>query len=410
MSTRPAPSLRPPAATGRNAGRNPPGHPSGAESTKPDKAPGPRTEPPAPSPAVGKPVSQTAAAHDDDPTVPAPNQDRVRFALVGLGKLVTGEVLPALRLSTKCEITALVTGHRDKGNAFADFLDLPRRRVFGYEDIPTFRDDPSIEAVYIATPNALHARDAIAALNAGKHVLCEKPMATTLADTDAMITAAKAAGRKLMIAYRVHHEPLNNTLRGMLKDKKYGKPHFVSFDACIDVGAAPQYRLDRELNGGGSLFDIGIYALNTTCWLLGEAPVEVSAMERTPRDDRRFKEIEQSIAFQMRFPSGCIAACTSSFSTARANRYRVICEKGWLAMDPATHYRGLHAEHADDAHCTRLTQPESVNQFAAEFEHFAACIREDKPPESPGEEGRRDVDLMHRIYEAARTGRTIRVA
>jgi len=387
--------------------------PRGAQAQKPDKQVPPRVgggDKSAHSPAVGKPVSQTAAVQEGEPKVPGPPEEKLRFALVGLGKLMVEEILPALRLSTRCDIAALVTGDRDKGNAIAEFVGLPRDRVFGYQDIPRFKDDASIEAVYIATPNSIHARDAIAALNAGKHVLCEKPMTTTVADADAMIAAAKANDRKLMVAYRVHHEPLNNAVRTMLKEKRYGKPHFVTFDACMDVGGSPQPRLSRQLNGGGSLFDIGIYALNTTCWLLGETPIEISAMERTSGDDKRFKEIEQSIAFHLRFPSGCIATCTSSFGTARVNRYRIVCEKGWMGMDPATHYRGIRGEYGDDTQAIQLNKPESVNQFTAEFEHLAKCIRENKPVESPGDEGRRDVELMHQIYEAAAAGKSIKLS
>jgi predicted dehydrogenase len=382
---------------------------AGASTPKPDKP----TDPPSGSWSsrrpVGKPVSQTAAAQEGKPKIPAPPGTPSRFALVGLGKLTVEEILPALRLSTTCQVSALVTGNPDKGRAVADFLGLPHDRVYDYADISRFADDPAIDAVYIATPNALHARDAVPALKAGKHVLCEKPISTTLADADAMIDAAESAGRKLMVAYRVHHEPINLAIRDMVSRARYGKPLLVTFDACTDVGDAPQHRLDPDLGGGGSLFDIGIYALNTTRWLLGEDPAEVSAMRQDLPGDKRFRTVEPSIAFQLRFPSGAIANCTSSFATPRVNRYRIICEDGWMGMDPATHYRGLRGEHGDDDQHVLLKDPQSVNQFTAEFEHFARCIQDDTPVESPGEEGRRDVDLILKIYEAARTGRTVTV-
>lgn len=353
----------------------------------------------------GAPVSETAAAQEGVPKVPGPPQRKVKFALVGLGKLTVGEIIPALRLSTRCEVSTLVTGDVEKGRAIARAMGLSTDRVRGYADIPSFKDDEDIEAVYIATPNGLHVRDAVPALKAGKHVLCEKPLTTTVKDAERMIEAASEAGRLLMTAYRVHHEPLNIRLKQMIKQKKYGSPHFVTFDAVLDVGGRKQWRLDQELAGGGSLFDIGIYALNTTCWLLGEEPVEISAMQRERGDDKRFEEVEESIAFMMRFPSGCVALCTSSFGTARVNRYKVICEKGWMGMEPATTYRGLEARHGDDESTTVLKEPESVNQFAAEFDHFARCIKDGETLESPGEEGLRDVGLMHEIYAAAADGR-----
>jgi len=370
---------------------------------KPDKAPAAPTA----TRDAGKPVSLTAAAQEGGPVIPGPPARKVRFALVGLGKLMIDEILPALKLTPRCEITALVTGNPEKGKAFADMLGLGRDRVFGYEDIARFDRDETIDAVYIATPNSVHARDTVAALRAGKHVLCEKPIAATLEQADAMVAAAAETGRKLMIAYRVHHEPLNLAIKEMLKERIYGKPNFVIFDALLDVGKKPQPRLSKELSGGGSLFDIGIYALNTTCWLLGESPTQVNAMQVEHAGDARFDEVEGSIAFQLRFASGCVATCTSSYGSASVNRYRIVCEKGWMGMNPATHYRGIKGEHGDASGQTTLGKPETVNQFAAEFEHFAECIQEDRPVDSPGEEGRRDLALMLKIYEAARTGRTI---
>lgn len=375
----------------------------GAGALKPDKAP------PAPADDSRAFVSQTAASSKEPgPRVPPAPKPRVRFALVGLGKLMVEEIVPALRQCQECEATTLVTGDPEKGRALARAMGLGEDRVIGYDQIAKLAADDRVDAVYIATPNSVHVRDAVAALRAGKHVLCEKPLTTTVEDGETMVRAAADAGRKLMCAYRVHHEPINNQMRRWVAEQKYGAPKFVVFDTVLDVGQKPQYRLSKELAGGGSLFDIGIYALNTTCWLLGEEPVEISAM--MPRtSDARFDEVEGYIAFQLRFPSGCVANCTSSFGTARVNRYKIICERGWLEMEPATEYRGLRGAHGDDQGRTEIKQPQSVNQFAAEFDHFARAVRDGGEVASPGEEGVRDVRLMLKIYEAARSGRTVEV-
>jgi len=355
-------------------------------------------------------VSDTAAAQGGQPVVPGPPAPKVRFALVGLGKLMAEEIFPALRQSHHCEVTALITGNADKGRAFASQLGIPESRVMGYDAIPRLASDGDIDAVYIATPDALHARDAVAALKAGKHVLCEKPLVTTVADGEAMIQAARESGKKLMTAYRVHHEPINRQMKTWIKERKYGRPHFVVFDTVQDVGQRGQYRLQRELAGGGSLFDIGIYALNTTCWLLDEVPVEVAAMRWDDPDDPRFDEVEGNIAFQLRFPSGCVANCTSSYGTVRVNRYRVICDRGWLGMEPATVYRGLKGMHGTDDEVIEMHKPDTVNQFAAEFDHFAQAVRDGTEVDSSGEEGLRDVKLMEAIYEAARTGQRVKIS
>ncbi len=360
------------------------------------------------NPAVGKPVSVTAAASEKPTLVPG-NPKKMRLALVGLGKLMVGEILPAIKLCSLCEVTALVTANADKGRAIADTLGLDHSRVMDYARISEMRSDETIDGLYIATPNALHARDTIAGLKAGKHVLCEKPLASTVLDAETMVNAAKESGRQLMTAYRVHYEPLNKEMKKMIKERKYGKPMFVAFDATLEVGKKPQYRLDAKLAGGGSLFDIGIYALNTTRFLLGEEPVEVSAMQWNDPEDKRFDEVEQNIAFQLRFPSGCVANCTSSYGAARVSRYRVICQKGWVGMEPATEYRGLKAEHCGDEERVMLKEPETVNQFAAQFDAFAKCVLENTPVETPGEEGLKDMRLMMKIYEAAASGRVVKV-
>ncbi len=392
-------------ASGRVLGAQP------EPTAKPDKAPDvgrARSSSRADNPSVGKPVSVTAAASDEPTLVPA-NPKKLRLALVGLGKLMVGEILPAIKLSSLCEVTALVTANADKGRAIADTLGLDHSRVMDYARISEMRNDETIDALYIATPNSLHARDTIAGLKAGKHVLCEKPLASTIADAEMMVNAAKENGRQLMTAYRVHHEPLNLQMKKMIKERKYGKPMFVAFDTTIEVGKKPQYRLDAKLAGGGSLFDIGIYSLNTTRFLLGEEPIEVSAMQWNDPEDKRFDEVEQNIAFQLRFPSGCIANCTSSYGTARVNRYRVICQKGWMGMEPATEYRGLKAEHCNDEERVTLKEPETVNQFAAQFDAFAKAILENKPVAPSGEDGLKDMRLMVKIYEAAASGRAVKV-
>lgn len=381
------------------------------DATKPDKPPSPGKPAGDPgNPAAGKPVSETATAQGGEPKVPGPPPRKTRFALVGLGKLMIEEIIPALRMTERCEVTAVVTGDRDKGRAVAARLGLGDDRVFAYDRIPSLENDDTIDAVYIATPNSIHRRDSVAASRAGKHVLCEKPIATKVEDAEAMIAAARDADRQLMIAYRVHHEPINAQMREWIKQRKYGKPRLISFDTVQDVGPKPQYRLDAERNGGGSLMDIGIYALNTTRWLLQEEPAEVSSFQYSDPQDARFANLEQSIAFQLFFPSGAIANCTSSFGVARVNRYTVMCEKGWLGMEPATSYRGLKGEHGDERGRHRLEEPESVNQFAAEFDHFAQCVQDGTPNATPGEEGLRDLRLMLAIYQSAREGKRIKIA
>jgi predicted dehydrogenase len=361
-----------------------------------------------PNPAVGKPASKTAEAQDGLPKVPGPPLRRLGFAVVGLGKLAMGEVLPAFALTERCRPTALVSGDPDKARAVANHYGIDPRSIYNYKTFDALRDNPAVDVVYVILPNAMHEEYTVRAAGAGKHVLCEKPMAPTVEACRAMIAACDKAGRKLMIAYRVHYEPFNQKMMELGRDKPYGPIRFIASDTVQDVGRAGQWRLDAKLAGGGSLVDIGVYSLNAARYLTGEEPVAVNAMTFSDPKQPRFNQVEMSTAFQLRFPSGALANCTSSYGTGSVNRYRVMAAEGWYGLEPATAYRGLRMFRGTGS-TTEQVQLREVNHFAAEMDHLAACIAEDKKPKTPGEEGLQDVRLILAIYEAARTGQTIKV-
>jgi predicted dehydrogenase len=368
--------------------------------------PGGKAEPD--NPAVGKPASKTAEVQDGQPRVPGPPPPRLGFAVVGLGKLALGEVLPAFALTERCRPAALVSGDPDKARAVARRYGIDPRGIYDYKNFDSLRDNPAVDVVYVILPNSMHEEFTVRAAQAGKHVLCEKPMAPTVAACQAMMAACAKAARKLMIAYRVHYEPYNQKMMELGRQKPYGPIRFVVSDTVQDVGGAGQWRLDPVLAGGGSLVDIGIYSLNAARYLTGEEPAEVSAMTFSDPKEPRFSKVEMSTAFQLRFPSGALAGCTSSYGTGFVNRYRVMAAGGWYGLEPATKYRGLRMFRGRGETTEEVVLKE-VNHFAAEMDHLAACIAEDRPPKTPGEEGLRDVRLIERIYEAARTGKSIKV-
>ena len=186
----------------------------------------------------------------------------------------------------------------------------------------------------------MHAEYTVRAAQAGKHVLSEKPMANTPAECRQMIEASRQAQRKLMVAYRVRYEPYNQALIKVARDKEFGPLKVVLSDHGFNIGDPAQWRLKRAMAGGGSLMDIGIYSLNAARYVTGEEPTEVSAMEYTTPNDPRFAEVEETINFQLRFPSGVLANCSSSYG-APFNRIRVVGTNGWAELEPATSYGGL---------------------------------------------------------------------
>jgi glucose-fructose oxidoreductase len=255
----------------------------------------------------------------------------------------------------------------------------------------------------------MHPEYTIRALKAGKHVLCEKPMANTPQECEQMIAAAKAANRKLMIAYRLRYEPFNQTLIKTARDSaEMGPTRLIVAEAGFPIGDPGQWRLKRKMAGGGSLMDIGIYALQAARYLSGEEPVEVDAMVHSTPGDPRFVEVEENVTFKLRFPSGILANCVSSYGVG-VNRFRVLKPGGAAELEPALSYSGLRMRVFRGNGVEERPQ-RVVDHFAAEMDHFSECVVNGTDPLTPGEEGLRDSRIMTAIYEAAQSGKVIKLA
>jgi predicted dehydrogenase len=341
-----------------------------------------------------------------------PEGEKLGFAVVGLGKLSLGQIIPGFRNARGARLAAVVSGHPEKARRVAAENGLPPDAVYGYDEYERMARDPRIQVVYIVLPNSMHAEHTIRALRAGKHVLCEKPMATTIADAEAMIAAAKAADRKLMIAYRCHYEPTNLAAMRALRSGALGRPRLVVTDmgrpsSLEDPSDA--WRLDMAMSGGGALADMGIYGVNAARYLLNEEPVEVRAWSRTDRNDPRFRTVEDLIAWQFRFPSGAIANGSTSFSYAGTMAYQVLCETGRLVADPACFYGGNRLSFEGAPAGVRPPKIVEIDQFAREMDWMADVVRGKAPLVSSGEEGLQDMRLMKAILESvASNGATIR--
>jgi glucose-fructose oxidoreductase len=341
---------------------------------------------------------------------PAPRKedpDTVGFAVVGLGKLSLGQILPGLRAARGARLAAVVSGHPDKARRVAAEYGLPADAIYGYDDYDRIAGDPRIQVVYIVLPNSMHAEYTIRALKAGKHVLCEKPMATTVADAEAMIAAAKAADRKLMIAYRCHYEPLNLEAMRRLRSGALGKPRLVVTDMGRQADLSEPsdaWRLDMAMSGGGALTDMGVYGVNASRYLLNEEPIAVRAWAQTDRADPRFKTTEDLISWQFRFPSGTLATGSTSFAYAGTMAFQVFCEKGRLVADPGAFYGGNRLTLQGGPPGIAQPNPPQGDQFAREMDWMADVVRGRAPLVSPGEEGLQDMRLMKAILDSVAQG------
>lgn len=341
--------------------------------------------------------------------VPDAPGKKLGWAIVGLGSLAINQILPGFAKAEKSKVTALVSGHRDKAEKLAARYNVPTKNIYNYQNYEELKNNPDVDIIYIVLPNSMHAEYTIRGAQAGKHILTEKPMASTPKDCEDMIAACKKAGKKLMVAYRCRYEPFNQTLIKLSQDKELlGPIRAVVSDHGFNIGDPKQWRLNKALAGGGSLMDIGLYALQATRYCTGEEPTEISAMEYTDRSDIRFKEVEDMINFQLKFPSGALGQCTSSYGYAGQNRIRVIGTKGWVELEPATGYTGARLRMRIGGQLAeRDIQPR--DHFAMEMDHLSDCVMNNTEPLTPGEEGLRDLKYMMAIYEAARTGKTIKV-
>ncbi len=343
-----------------------------------------------------------------------PNADnldtRVGFAVLGLGRLSLEEILPAFSACKHARAVALVSGDAAKAKAVADQYGI--RHSYSYESMDEMQNSPEIQAVYIVTPNALHREYTERAARLGKHVLCEKPMTVSAADAQAMIDACEKARVQLMVAYRIQYEHVNRSLIDMARAGTLGAVRSIHAINVQNQSAPDQWRQIRALSGGGSLPDIGLYCLNTVRALTGEEPVEISATIHSPAGDPRFREVEDLVAFTLRFPSGIVASCTSCYSAHKHSELQVMGVEAWARLSSAFNYHGqkLTVSRRDgmrEAETEYTLNPS--NQFALEIDHFAQCVRTGRKPRTGGAEGLTDQRLMTAIYESAKSGRPVRV-
>jgi len=321
-----------------------------------------------------------------------PADRKIGYGVIGLGR-IADHFMRGVLPTTNSRITALVSGHRDKADRIAAQYNVPSMSIYNYESFDQIIHNPAVDAVYVALPNSMHAEYTIRAAKAGKHVLCEKPMATNVADCEQMIAACKAARVKLMIAYRCHYEPTNLRAIKLIRDGSLGQ---------VQAVAPGEWRLNKKLAGGGPLFDVGIYSLNACRYLTGEEPSAISAYASVIDHDGRFNEVEENVAWTMKFPSGIVASCSTTYGAQMEGYYRVYGSKGWLQVDSAFVYEGLHLR-ADfsGTQLDELNPARDPSHFQAEAEHFSNCIQHNLEPQSPGEEGLRDMRCITQIYRSA---------
>jgi predicted dehydrogenase len=326
---------------------------------------------------------------------------KLGIALVGLGKYSSGQLAPALKETEHCYLAGIVTGTPDKAAEWTQQYDVSEKNIYSYSNFDEIKDNPDIDIVYIVLPNSMHREYVIRAAKAGKHVICEKPMALTVGECDDMIAACKNANKMLSIGYRLHFEPHNMEMMRLGQKKIFGpiKKMFAE-DGLAEVEG---WRLNRALAGGGPLMDVGIYCVQGVRYTSGLEPLAVTAREGVKKNKEKFKEVEESLTWQMELPGGIVAECKTSYSE-ELNLLRAEAENGWFELTTAYEYTGIEGETIEG----KMKFPK-VNQQAKQMDDFALAIIDRRPTPVPGEMGRQDVKILNAIYKAMETGKRVTI-
>jgi predicted dehydrogenase len=323
---------------------------------------------------------------------------KVRYAVVGLGHIAQIAVLPAFRNAANSELFALVSSDSDKLEKLGRKYGL--EHLYSNEDYS--RALSNVDAVYLALPNHLHREYAVRAAAAGVHVLCEKPMAVTAEDCQAMIDAACQNHAKLMIAYRLHFEAGNLEAIRLAKSGKLGELRIFTSEFSQQVADGNVRVAESVARGGGPVYDMGVYCINAARYLFGSEPTEVLAVTAN-NGDQRFQRVEEMTSVVMRFPQERLATFTCSFGAVDIGRYALVGTKGVLRADPAYEYAMAIKHHITVGERNKTRTFPKRDQFAAQLVYFSDCVLKDREPEPSGLEGLADVRIVEAIYESART-------
>lgn len=325
---------------------------------------------------------------------------KMGIALVGLGKYSADQLAPALQQTKNCYLAGIVTGTPEKAEAWKRKYNIADKNIYNYENFDSIVNNKDIDIIYVVLPNAMHAEYTVRAAKAKKHVICEKPMATSVEDAERMIAACKQNGVGLSIGYRLHYEPFHQRVMELGQKEIFGKVKKIDTTNSGDQtkGSLDIWRLNKELSGGGPLMDMGIYCVQAACYTTGKTPVAVTAQFGKITKPGYFYDVEQSISWQMDFGDGVVAECNSSYAESK-DSLESTAENGWWRVSPSYGYEGKKGETSRG----KMELPnvyEQVFQMDAQAESF----RKGEKSITPGEMGLRDVKILMAIYESAKNG------
>lgn len=322
---------------------------------------------------------------------------KLGVALVGLGNYATNQLAPALQETEHCYLAGIVTGTKEKEKIWQDKYGIPDGNIYNYDNYDSIAENDEIDIIYVVLPNSMHAEYTIRGAQAGKHMICEKPMAISVAECQQMIDACKQANKKLSIGYRLHYEPFNLEMMRLGQKQVYGAITGLEAAFGFKMGNLDQWRAKKEFAGGGPLMDVGIYALQGSIYTMGALPLTVSARETT-QNKEAWQSVEGSLEWEMEFPSGVKAQYITTYEDS-IQYLKAKAENGFFELSPAYIYDGLQLTTHEGV---QDIQP--VNHQASHMDAFTRNILDDTPVIASGEMGMRDMFYIEKIYQSAARG------
>lgn len=331
---------------------------------------------------------------------------RLNIALVGLGRYA-GYLAEGIAVSEYCKVAGIVTGTPSKESIWAKKYGIDKKNIYNYENFDKIAENPDIDLVYVVLPNSMHKEFTIRAARAKKHVIVEKPMALNAIDCLEMIRECQKAGVQLAVGYRLHYEPYNMELKRLGQEKVFGQVRLVQASlgyGMYDIDPS-DWHLNKELSGGGPLMNLGVYCTQASRYILGEEPISASAEFAPVIRKDLFYEVEESISWQLHFPSGAVATSTSSYNCS-IDRVYAAAENGTFELSPAISYGPFKGRTSKG----EFSFP-TINQQQTQCDEIAKIILAGKelPNHIAGIEGYKDMRVLDAIYQSAQTGRKVKI-
>jgi glucose-fructose oxidoreductase len=328
----------------------------------------------------------------------ANEQKKLGIALVGLGYYSKDLLMPALEQTKNVKLVGLVTGTPSKAKQFGDKYNIPKENIYNYQNFDDISKNPAIDVVYIVLPNSMHKEYVIRAAKAGKHVICEKPMALNAAECREMIAACKKANVSLSIGYRLHYDPYTQRIMQIAKEQPYGPISIVQASAGFRMGRPTDHWKVKSQYGGGAIMDMGPYPLQAARYSTGMEPIAVTAQQYNS-DPKVFIGVDETTTFQLEFPNNIVANCLTTFA-ANVNYLTINAQKGEYGLNPFSGYSGLHGILPN----SQTFDFPPMNQQATQMDEMCLSILQNRPSPTTGEEGLRDMIIIDAMRESVRKG------